>query len=51
VTLHHSIFDACQVIVNRPRTFERMRESMTRRVHARTDSGGRHFEHLLLTAT
>jgi hypothetical protein len=46
-TLHHRIVDACQIIRNHPRIFERMRPSMMRRVEACIESHGGHFEHLL----
>ena len=50
-TLHQRIFDARQIIYHRPRTFEAVLQFMFRRVHACTDSGGTHFEHLLWAAT
>jgi len=46
-THHNRIFDACQTIRNRLGTFERVRRSMIRHVHAYTDSGEGYFGHLL----
>lgn len=45
--LRERIFAACESIRNRPGIFERVRQSMTRRVYACIESGGGHFEHLL----
>jgi hypothetical protein len=45
--LQHRIVDACQTTRNYPGIFERMRRSMMRRVEARTENHGEHFEHLL----
>jgi hypothetical protein len=39
--------DACQTIRNCPGVFEWMLRSMMRRVEARIESHGSHFEHLL----
>ena len=39
-TLHQRIFDVCQIIHHRTRTFETVQQYMIRRVHACTDSGG-----------
>jgi len=45
-TLDQRIFDACQTIRSRSGTFERVRGSMIRRVHARIDSYGGYLQHL-----
>ena len=50
-TLHQRIFHVCQIINHHSWTFEAVQQCMIRRVHACTDSGGTHFEHLLWTAT
>jgi hypothetical protein len=44
---HHRIVDACHSIRNYPGFFERMRQSMMRRVEACIESHGGHFEHIL----
>jgi len=46
-TLHQRICFVCQNIFNRPGNFDRVRQSMIRHVHARIDSGGANFEHIL----
>jgi hypothetical protein len=43
----HRIVDACQTISNHAGVFERMLQSMMRRVEARIESNGGYFEHLL----
>jgi hypothetical protein len=45
--LRARIFDACHTIKNTPGIFERVRESMTRRINACIGSNGSHIEHLL----
>ena len=45
--LHQRIIAARETIRNRPGIFEKVRQSMIRRVHACIESNGRHFEHLL----
>jgi hypothetical protein len=46
VTLHRRIVDGCQIIRNYPGIYERMRQSMMRRVETCIDSHGGHFEQL-----
>jgi hypothetical protein len=45
--LHHRTVDACQTVRNYPGIFVRMQRSIVRRVEARTESHGGHFELLL----
>jgi hypothetical protein len=45
--LHQRHFYACHTIRKSPGTIERVRQSIIRLVHARTDLGGGHLEHLL----
>jgi hypothetical protein len=45
--LHRRIIYACQIILNSRGKFESVRQSMIRRVHPCTDSGGGHFWRLL----
>ncbi|KAM0730400.1 hypothetical protein ACS0PU_002729 [Formica fusca] len=45
--LHQRIVDACKTIRNRHGIFERVRQSVIRRVHACIETGGGHFEHSL----
>ena len=44
---HQRIFDARQIIRNRPGTFEMLQQSMIKRFHACYDLRRRYFEHLL----
>jgi hypothetical protein len=46
-TFHQRNLYACQTIRNRLDTFERVRQSVIRRVQACIDSGGGCLEHLL----
>jgi Transposase. len=45
--LRNRIVNSCNVIRNTPGILERVRQSMSRRLHACIDSGGSHFEHLI----
>ena len=45
-TLHQRVIAACESIRHRLEVFERVRQSMIRRVHACVAANGRHFEHL-----
>jgi hypothetical protein len=45
--IHHRTVDACHTIRNYPGIFERMRQSMVRRVEACTELHAEHFEHIL----
>jgi len=47
-TIHRRNFYACQTIRNCPGTSERARQSVVRRVHACTDSGGRYLKDFIL---
>ena len=47
--LHQRISYACQTIINGPGTFESVRQSTRRCVHACNDSGGGYFENMLLS--
>jgi hypothetical protein len=46
-TLHELIFYACQTVLNRAGTFERVRQSIIRSARACIGSGGGYLEHLL----
>ena len=46
-TLHRRVMEACETIRHNPGVFERVRQSMIRRVHAFLEARGGHFEHLL----
>jgi len=50
-TLHQRILNVYESIPNRPGTFKRVRQIMSRRVRACIDSSGGHFEHLLCIVT
>ena len=49
--LHQRMLDACQIIRNRAGTFERVRQSTIKCIHASIDSGGGHFQHVLRILT
>lgn len=46
-TLHRRVMEACETIRHHPGVFERVRQSMIRRVHACLEARGGHFEHWL----
>ena len=46
-SLHRRVMGACETIRNHQGVFERVRQSMIRRVHACLEARGGHFEHLL----
>ena len=50
-TLHQRSFSACQTYRKRSETFEMVRQSVIRRVHACVDFGGRRFVRLLRTVS
>ncbi|KAJ4431746.1 hypothetical protein ANN_20350 [Periplaneta americana] len=46
-TLHRRVMEACETIRHHPGVFERVRQSIIRRVHACLEARGGHFEHWL----
>jgi hypothetical protein len=50
-TLHQRNFYGCKPILNRPETFENVRQSMIMCVHACIDSGGEKFEYFIWMVT
>ena len=50
-TLHQHIYNTCQTIHNCPRTFQNVRQSMTRHVHLCVVSGTGNFDHLMWNVT
>jgi hypothetical protein len=50
-TFHQGIFNACQIIRNRPGAFKRKQQPITRCLNACINWGGGSFEHLLLNCS